>query len=145
MTMPAVFLPLFVQIGLTYFLLFWMAKERGNALQRGEVDLFDVALTKETWPVRARQVANCFQNQFELPVLSYVSVALAILTRSADRVFVVMERIFVLSRIGHASIHTTFNQVLLRGREFGVGTVVLLALWVIFAARMLFSNAEGLP
>ena len=58
-----------------------------------------IALREPNWPARTQQVANCFSNQFELPVLFYVLTILEIITRHADVVFVVLAWIFVLARL----------------------------------------------
>jgi hypothetical protein len=89
---------LFLQTGLAFFLIIWMAKERTALLQRREVKWQDIALRQKAWPDRAQQIANCFENQFEKPVLFYALVVLAIITKRADLLFVVMEWLFVASR-----------------------------------------------
>jgi hypothetical protein len=49
----------------------------------------------------------------------------------------VLAWIFVILRIVHAYVHTTNNVVLVRGRVYGAGLVVLLAMWIIFAVKIL--------
>jgi hypothetical protein len=49
----------------------------------------------------------------------------------------VLAWIFVVLRLAHAYVHTTNNIVLVRGRVYGGGLVVLLAMWVIFAVKIL--------
>ena len=71
------------------------------------------------------------------PVLFYVLTILAWITRHADYLFVVMAWIFVLSRLGQAFIHTTSNDVRVRGAVFGVGAIVLALMWLIFMFRIL--------
>ena len=137
MTLQAILLPLFVQVGLTFVLLFWMAGLRTSALARGTVQPADIALRQPGWPERATQIANCFHNQLEVPVLFYVLVVLAIIARKADLLFVVMSWIFVASRIVHAVIHTGWNDVRQRGAAYGFGVLVLLLMWIIFAVRVL--------
>ena len=137
MTLPAILLPLFVQVGLTFVLLFWMGGVRVRALRRGEVKIRDIALDASAWPEHPTQVANCFNNQFQLPVLFYVLVILAIFTRKADLLFVIMSWVFVLTRILHAWIHVTSNRVQNRFYAFLVGAIVLLMMWIIFAVRIL--------
>lgn len=144
MTIQSILLPVFVQIGLTYFLGFWMARQRWGLFLRGEMRWQDIALKQGPWPTHAQQVANCFQNQFEAPVLFYVLAALAILTKKADLVFVIMAWLFVLSRIAHAFVFTTSNYVPLRGKFFIAGVVVVFLMWVIFAVRIL-APALGAP
>jgi hypothetical protein len=137
MTVLEILLPLFVEVGLTFVLLFWMAGRRTHALTSHAVRPDDVALGEPAWPAAATQVANCFRNQFELPVLFYVLVALALQTRHADLLFVVMAWIFVLLRIAHAYVHTTFNRVQVRGAVYGLGALVLFLMWIIFAVRVI--------
>ena len=137
MTVPMVLLPLFVQVGLTFVLFFWMAGARFGALRRREVRIPDIALGQPAWPPYAMQVANAFRNQFELPVLFYVLVVLALFTRKTDTLFVVLSSMFVASRLAHAAIHATSNDVRRRFLAFAVGGIVLLVMWIVFAARIL--------
>jgi len=143
MTIQSILLPLFVQVGLTYFLALWMAKERRRLFMRGEMHWRDIALRQKPWPERIQQLGNCFQNQFEVPVLFYALVILAIITKKADLAFVVMEWIFVATRIGHAFIHTTSNFVPLRGQFFIWGAIDLLLMWALFAFRIFAAPGLG--
>ena len=138
MTYPAILLPLFVQVGLTFVLLFWLAVLRTGSLRSGEVRPESIALRERGWPTRTEQVANAFSNQLELPLLFYVLVILALITRKADLLFVVMAWMFVVTRLVHAFIHTGSNVVQLRGPAFGIGVLILLVMWIIFALRILF-------
>ena len=137
MSIQAVLLPLFVEVVLTFVLLYWMAYQRTSALQAGEVRLGDIALRQPNWPARATQVANAFHNQLELPILFYVLTILAWITRHADLLFVLLAWIFVASRLVQAYIHVTDNDVRRRGLAFIVGAIVLTLMWAIFAIRIL--------
>jgi hypothetical protein len=137
MSVQAILAPLFVQVALTFALLIWMGAARAAAVRRGEVRVKDIALGQSTWPPRAQQISNCFQNQFQLPVLFYVLVVLALLLQKADFLFVVMAWIFVVLRIVHAAIHTTSNHVGHRFQAFAAGMIVLLLMWIVFAVRIL--------
>ena len=137
MTFDAILLPVFVQVGLTFFLLFWMAHLRIGAVRRREVRMGDVALRQPAWPQRTTQIANAYHNQLELPVLFYVVVILAMFTRKADMLFVVLAWMFVVSRMVHAAIHVTENDMRNRLLAFAVGAVVLLIMWILFAVKIL--------
>jgi hypothetical protein len=137
MSLQAILLPLFVQVGLTFLLLYWMGYLRVRAIRRGEVKMRDMALGQPVWPEHPTQVANCYRNQFEVPVLFYVLVVLAIIARKADFLFVIMSWIFVVLRIIHAYIHTTSNHVGQRFYAFLAANIVLLVMWIIFAVRVL--------
>jgi hypothetical protein len=137
MTIPAVLLPVFVQVGLTFALLFWMGSARLRALKGRELRVGDIALRQPAWPERPTQISNAYDNQFQLPLLFYALVPLALITRKADLLFVVLSWLFVITRLAHAAIHTTSNNVQRRFLAFVVGAVILLIMWIIFAAHIL--------
>jgi hypothetical protein len=137
MMIIAILIPLFVQVLLTFLLLFGMAGLRTDDIRNGRVDRRDVALREPKWPIRTTQVANSFSNQFEVPVLFYVLVVLLIVTRHADLIFVILAWVFVIARIVQAGIHVTFNAAMRRGQAYAVGAVVLFVMWVIYAVEML--------
>jgi len=137
MTFDIILWPVFVEVGLTFFLLFWMAHLRIGAVRRREVHMGDVALRQPAWPQRTTQVANSYHNQLELPLLFYVVVILAMFTRKADMLFVVLAWIFVVSRMVHAAIHVTTNDMRNRLLAFAVGVVALLIMWILFAVKIL--------
>ncbi|CAH1674266.1 MAPEG family protein [Chelatococcus asaccharovorans] len=139
MTVPMVLLPVFVLVALAFALLLSLAPIRAAALRSGKVDVAAVALDDRQWHGRARQFGNAFKNQFEVPVLFYALVAFALITRQADFLFVVMSWIFVATRLVHAFIHVTSNNVRVRGPAFGFGVMVLVVMWIIFAVRILAS------
>jgi hypothetical protein len=141
MSITAVILPVLVQVGLTFLLLLWLGRSRVGHLRSGEVKVKDIALGERNWPSRLLQIQNSYHSQFELPVLFYVLVVLALITRKADMLFVVMSWMFVTTRLVHAGIHTTSNKVSLRFMAFLVGVLILAAMWVIFGIRVFASEA----
>jgi hypothetical protein len=138
MTFIDVLLPVFVLVALTLGLALWMGFERNRVILSRERKIKDIALSKENWPDQAKKVSNAYHNQYELPVLFYVLVAFAMITRKFDLIFVVLAWVFVISRLVHAYIHTTSNYVPRRFFAYLVGLVVLVILWVYFAIRLLF-------
>src|SRR5712691_240067 len=137
MSVQMVLLPVFVQVGLTFFLLLWMAGARTSALTRGETKLKDIALRQPNWPERATQIGNCFANQFEIPVLFYVLIAIALPLRHADLVIVMLSWVFVVTRFAHAGIFVTSNNVRQRSLAWFAGVLVLFAMWLYFALKTL--------
>jgi hypothetical protein len=137
MSVQMVLLPVFVLVGLAFCLLLWMATARTKALKARETSLKDVALRQPNWPEKATQIGNCFSNQFEIPVLFYILIALALPLHKADLFIVLMSWVFVVTRFLHAGIFTTSNDVRQRGLVWFAGVLVLLAMWIYFALRML--------
>ena len=131
--------PLFVEVLLTFGVMFGMMYFRTSTLQRGHVRFEDIALREPNWPVRDTQFAYSFANQFELPVLFYVLTILVIVTHHADFLFVVLAWIFVVTRVLQAVIHVTSNNVRLRGAFYGVGAIILVIMWVIYIVRIMLA------
>jgi hypothetical protein len=139
MSVPMVLLPVFVLIGLTFALLLGMAGARRGALVGGQTKIRDIALGQSNWPTRATQIGNCFKNQFELPVLFYILIAIALPLRHADLVIVLLSWVFVITRLVHAGVFVTSNDLNRRSLTWFAGVLVLLAMWLYFALRILLS------
>jgi hypothetical protein len=141
MSITAILLPVFILVGLAFILLLMTGNRRFASLRSGEVKVGDIALGERNWPKRVLQLQNAFHNQFEMPVLFYLLVAFALITRKADMLFVVMSWMFVASRFVHALIHTTSNKVMWRFQAYAVGVLILAIMWVIFAIRIFAAEA----
>jgi len=137
MTIQMVLLPVFVQVALTFAVLFWMASVRTRSVAKGETKMRDIALGQQAWPDAPTKVANNYHSQFQLPLLFYVVVLVAIFTRTADLIFVVLSWVFVISRIAHTYVHTTSNHVPTRFKAFAVGVFALLIMWIWIAIKIL--------
>ena len=137
MSVQMVLLPVFVLVGLAFALLLWMAGARRGALVGGQTKIRDIALGQPNWPARATQIGNCYRNQFELPVLFYILIALALPLRHADLVIVMLSWVFVVTRFAHAGIFVTSNDLGRRSMAWFAGVLVLLVMWVYFALKIL--------
>ena len=136
MSNQAVLLPLLVQVALTFAIGFWMAAGRVAAVRSRKVHPRDIALREPNWPRDLMQLQNAFLNQMELPVLFYLLTILVLITQTGGLLFVVPAWIFVALRLAHAYVHVTSNRLPRRGMLFIAGAVVLCAMWIIFAVRI---------
>ena len=137
MSVQMVLLPVFVLVALAFALLIGMVGTRRTALVSGETKIRDVALGQSNWPERATQIGNCYRNQFELPLLFYLLIALALPLRHADLFIVLMSWVFVVTRFLHAGIFVTSNDFGRRSIVWIAGALVLLAMWIYFALKIL--------
>src|SRR5579864_9529957 len=137
MTIQMVLLPVFVLVGLTFALLLGMVGARRSALVGKETQIRDIALGEPNWPKRATQIGNCYRNQFELPMLFYVLIALALPLRHADFFIVLASWVFVIARFIHAGIFVSSNDFGQRSTAWLVGAVVLLMMWIYFALNII--------
>ena len=90
MSFATVMMPLFVEVFLTFALLFWAGALRSGDLRAGTVKPEEIGLRELNWPQRTAQVSNAYSNQTELPTLFYVLTILAYFTHHAGTVFVVL-------------------------------------------------------
>jgi hypothetical protein len=139
MSYQAVLAPVFAMVAITFVLLFRTAFARRSDLASGKVQARDIALGEIAWTPQTQQYGNSFNNQFQLPVLFYVAMVVALVTKQADILFVVLAWLFVILRVVHAAIHITHNRVMRRGLTFGIGALVLIVMWIILAIRILLA------
>jgi hypothetical protein len=119
MSAQIVLLPVFVLVGLTLVLLL-MAGRRQGAVMGREARIKDIA-----------------SGQFELPLLFYILIALALPLRHADLVIVLLSWVFVVTCFAHAGIFATSNDERQRSLASLAGVLVLFAMWIYFALRIL--------
>ena len=136
MSVQMILLPLFVQVFLTIALGLNMAVRRRIAFAEG-TRWQDISMREPNWPKDAIIANNAFLNQFEIPVLFYVLTILALITKQADLLFVMMAWIFVIMRVLQAGVFVTTNHVPIRGAFFGIGVIVLVIMWIIYIVRIL--------
>lgn len=139
MTVQMVLLPVFVLVLLSFILMFRMFSVRTGAIKNREVRVSEVAVGQKAWPAKAAQVSNAYSNQFELPVLFFVLIALALPLRQADLIIVLLSWVFVVTRYIHAGVYATSNNLKARFSAFAAGALVLLIMWVYFALKILIA------
>jgi hypothetical protein len=137
MTVQEILLPLFVEVILTFLLLFWLFPLRAGDFNAGIARPDNVSMREPNWSPRSMQVSYAFSNQFELPVLFYVLTILAYVTHLAGLIFVVLAWIFVICRIVQAGVHVTNNKIKLRGLFFAIGALALAINWAIYILEVL--------
>jgi hypothetical protein len=79
------------------------------------------------------QPADNFRNLFEVPVLFYALVAVAIAVRHTPSWLVAGAWAFVALRVVHSLIHCSYNRVIHRLAAFITSYLLLVALWIAFA------------
>lgn len=136
MSFNSLLLPVFVQVALTFGLIFWMGALRVQAIRTSATKLHDIALGQPAWPEQATKVANAYANQFQLPVLYYVLIALVLLVAPATPGMAILSWLFVISRLFHALVQVTTNNVPRRFFVFVVGLGILTVMWLIFAVTV---------
>ncbi len=132
----SIMLPVLVQVGLTFVLLFWMAKERLAVVRAGQIVRADPGV-RPVWPGRAGVISNAFHNQLEMPMLFLALAAFALIIGAADATMTMLAWAYVALRILHAAIHTTYNKIAHRFLAYLGSNIVLIAMWVKLGAFVL--------
>lgn len=139
MSLQMALLPVFVLVLLSFILMFRMFSVRTSAIKNREVRISDIAVGQKAWPSRAAQVSNAYSNQFELPVLFFALIAIALPLRQVDLIMVLLSWVFVVTRYAHAWVYATSNNLKMRLSAFAAGALVLLIMWVYFALKILLA------
>ncbi len=112
-----VLLPVFVLVGLTFAVLLGTARARSSAKSGA-----------------GRRDAG---GLFELPMLFYVLIAIAFPLRHADLVIVMLSWVFVITCFVNAGMLFSSDNAEQRGMAWYAGALVLFAMWVYFALKIL--------
>ena len=116
MSIQMILLPVFVQVGLTFALLLWTRGGRGNAGAR---------------PTEG------FLEELGVPMLFYVLIAIAQPIRHADLVIVMLSWVFVVCRFANAGMLVTASGGRAGSAAWLASVLVLLAMWLYFALKIL--------
>ncbi len=131
-----IFIPVLMQVALTLWLYIYLAIAKSQAVKLGEVNEDRRALHDDAWPDRVLQINNCIRNQFEVPVLFYVLIGIVWVVGGINIFVHIAAWIFVLSRIGHAVVHTGSNYVPLRRKLFVAGSCILIGITVFLVFKI---------
>jgi hypothetical protein len=145
MSATQVLTPVFAQVALTFVLFLWMGRLRFTDISSGVVRPADIVLGQPNWSIKTTQVMNAFRNQFELPVLFYLVTILALFTARAGTTLVGLAWVFVGTRLLHALIHVTTNNLRRRAILYAAGGFVLIAMWLDYFLELYFTSTTTLP
>jgi len=132
----ALIVAMLAQGALALGLVWYLGSIRIPMILRGEVSIRDIALSRQGWPEREKQVSNAVDNQFQLPVLFYVACGLA-LALGPTWFDLGLAWAFVISRYLHAAIHITDNNVIRRFWAYTVGLGILTVFWLVLVLQLM--------
>lgn len=134
-------LPLLAQILLTFLVWLYLYSRRIPEILRSGIDpqrLADRAEAHSLLP-RSANPSNNLKNLFEVPVLFYVAVLLALVLMFQDRLLVLLAWGFVIFRVAHSLVHCTYNNVNHRFTAYAASTLFLGLMWFRLASYILQS------
>lgn len=132
-----IFLPLLLQILLTFLVYIGATRAKNRAVALGQVDESRRALHKDAWPDDVLKFTNNLANQFEAPVLFYALCLVLWALNAVTMLALAMAWVFVATRYLHAVVHTGSNHIPHRKPIFMVGVACLLVMWGCALAALL--------
>ena len=127
----AIFQPMAVLVLWTLAVLALTGRRRFKAARERRVTAADFVTGESANVPPDVQLPNRnLMNLMETPVLFYVACLTIYVIGKVDLWSVGLAWAYVLLRIAHSVVHLTYNNVMHRFRVFGLGIVVLLAMWV---------------
>ncbi|WP_136660620.1 MAPEG family protein [Nitratireductor sp. XY-223] len=129
MSNTAIFWPLIVQTGLIYAIYVIASRRRQSAVRAGKVRASEFKVPMIEPEPSATAIRNLI-NQFELPFLFYVVCVVLYMVNGVNYPVLFLAWVFVVSRIAHAYVHITSNDVRKRRPLFIVGYFVNAILWL---------------
>lgn len=80
--------------------------------------------------------ADNFRNLFEVPVLFYAVCCALAITDTVTTLQLALAWLFVLARVAHTFVHVTYNRVIHRFTLYAAGTLLVFAMWAVFAFQL---------
>ncbi len=130
--------PAVAMVALTFVVWWRMYFMRIGQMKRERIHPQSVATSAQAAAkLTDSRAADNFRNLFELPVLFYLALAVAAHARLADMLVLGIAWLFVGLRAAHSWIQCTYNKVMHRFYAYVAGALVLWALWLVIAVRLL--------
>lgn len=131
-------LPGLAMAGLTFVVWLRMYFERLGQMKREHIHPQAVATSAQmSARLSDTRAADNFRNLFELPVLFYFALLVAILVGLVTPLSLALAWTFVLLRVVHSAIHCSYNKVMHRFMVYVAGACALWALWGYLALGLL--------
>ena len=130
-------LAVFAQVFLTFLVLVILGHRRVPLVFSRKIEVGEIAVESEAWPVPAKLASNNFANQFQLPVMFYALAAISFATDKTSLWLSILAVLFVSTRYIHTAIHITSNRVYRRFIVYAIGMAILALMWVGFAIQTL--------
>ena len=125
-------LPLLIQVGLTFVVWFRLYQLRIAEMTKKQIHPQQLSTREKGRQLLVDSVApaNNLMNLFEMPVLFYSAIMLALLLMWQDPLMVIFSWLYVSLRIIHSFIHLTYNKVIHRFWAYALSCGVLFGMWV---------------
>ena len=128
----ALLYPLLIQVALSFIVLgvLFIRRVREFGARRIHPDTVPTREQMGEALTRSASASDNFQNQFELPILFFLAIILALTLLIRDPLMATLAWTYVILRIAHATVHLTYNLVMHRFFLYAMSAFALLMMWV---------------
>ena len=132
-------IPLLALVFLTFLVWVFMYVTRLAEIKRKSIDpqSLDTRVHGQALLTDSPAQADNLKNLFELPVLFYVAVLLALVLMIQDQLLVQLAWGYVALRYVHSLVHCTYNRVMHRFIAYAASSLVLMFMWARLAGYIL--------
>lgn len=128
--------PLFAMALLSLLVWLRLFFTRIGEMKRRQIHPQLVASSAQTSQLEDTRAADNFRNLFELPVLFYAAILLAVHANIENPGLLALAWVFVALRFLHSYIHCTYNRVMDRFKVYLLGGIVLWSIWAVLAYQL---------
>jgi hypothetical protein len=134
-------LPLLALVFLTFVVWVYMYVTRLSEIRRKSIDpqTLDTRAHGQALLTDSPEPADNLKNLFELPILFYVAILLALVLMVQDQPLVQLAWGYVALRYLHSLVHCTYNRVMHRFTVYVASCLVLMVIWARLAAYVLMN------
>jgi hypothetical protein len=124
-------LPLLLQVALTFAVWLRLYYARISEIQRKRIQPRTLATRngRQGLLIDSEAASDNLMNLFEMPVLFYLAIVLALILMIQDPVLVAFAWLYVALRAVHSLIHITYNEVLHRFWAYFASSAALFVIW----------------
>ncbi len=132
-------IPLLALVFLTFLVWVYMYVTRLGEIKSKSIDpqSLDTRVHGQALLTDSPAQADNLKNLFELPVLFYVAVLLALVLMIQDQLLVQLAWGYVALRYVHSLVHCTYNRVMHRFIAYATSCLVLMFMWARLAGYIL--------
>ena len=132
-------LPLLALVLLTFVVWVYMYVTRLSEIRRKSIDpqALDTRAHGQALLTDSPEPLDNLKNLFELPILFYVAIMLALVLMIQDQALVQLAWGYVALRCLHSLVHCTYNRVMHRFTAYAASCLVLMFMWARLAGYIL--------
>ena len=136
----ALLLPMFAMVNVIFFIGITMLRRRLKSVKEGFNWRYYITFEGEKPPRKSLQTDLHYTNQFEFPVLFFLTCIIIMVIDELDWIGLTLAWSFVISRCCHSYVSLTHNKLKWRRIYFEIGAIIVYLMWIWLVLRVFIYN-----